>query len=100
MGEDRNGREQRADRTDKDAYKDPPPGGKHAEACYFHFPNQYENSRCVEYIKLDPQNRKLEVLLNCSGEAVKTEPGGEILFARNYHDNILEPKGTLIRKKG
>lgn len=73
------------------------------EACrslYFHFPNQYENSRCVEYIKLDSQNRKLEVLLNCSREAVKTEPGGEILFARNYHDNILEPKGTLIRKSG
>ena len=72
------------------------------EACrslYFHFPNKYENRRCVEYIKLDSGNRKLEVLLNCSGADVETEPGGEILFARNYHDNILEPKGTLIRKK-
>ena len=53
----------------------------------------------MEYIKLDSGNRKLEVLLNCSGADVETEPGGEILFARNYHDNILEPKGTLIRKK-
>ena len=72
------------------------------EACrslYFHFPNKYENRRCVEYIKLDSGNRKLEVLLNCSGADVETEPGGEILFVRNYHDNILEPKGTLIRKK-
>ena len=66
---------------------------------YFHFPNQYENRRCVEYVKLDGENRKLEVLLNCSEEAVKTEPGAEVLFSRNYHDGILEPKGTLIRRK-
>ena len=73
------------------------------EACrslHFHFPNQYENRRCVEYIKLDAQNRKLEVVLNCSGEEVETEPGGDILFSRNYRNNILGPKGTLIRKIG
>lgn len=73
------------------------------EACrslHFHFPNQYENRRCVEYIKLDAQNRELEVVLNCSGEEVETEPGGDILFSRNYRDNILGPKGTLIRKIG
>lgn len=73
------------------------------EACrslHFHFPDQYENRRCVEYIKLDAQNRKLEVVLNCSGEEVETEPGGDVLFSRNYRDNILGPKGTLIRKIG
>ena len=73
------------------------------EACrslHFHFPNQYENRRCVEYIKLDAQDRKLEVVLNCSGEEVETEPGGDILFSRNYRNNILGPKGTLIRKIG
>lgn len=73
------------------------------EACrslHFHFPDQYENRRCVEYIKLDAQDRKLEVVLNCSGEEVETEPGGDILFSRNYRDNILGPKGTLIRKIG
>ena len=73
------------------------------EACrslHFHFPDQYENRRCVEYIKLDAQNRELEVVLNCSGEEVRTEPGGDILFSRNYRDNILGPKGTLIRKIG
>ena len=73
------------------------------EACrslHFHFPDQYENRRCVEYIKLDAQNRELEVVLNCSGEEVRTEPGGDVLFSRNYRDNILGPKGTLIRKIG
>ena len=73
------------------------------EACrslHFHFPDQYENRRCVEYIKLDAQDRKLEVVLNCSGEEVETEPGGDILFSRNYRNNILGPKGTLIRKIG
>ena len=73
------------------------------EACrslHFHFPDQYENRRCVEYIKLDAQNRKLEVVLNCSGEEVEAEPGGDILFSRNYRNNILGPKGTLIRKIG
>ena len=73
------------------------------EACrslLFHYPDQYDNRRCVEYIKLDAQNRKLEVVLNCSGEEVETEPGGDVLFSRNYRDNILGPKGTLIRKIG
>ena len=73
------------------------------EACrslHFHFPNQYENRRCVEYIKLDAQDGKMEVVLNCSGEEVETEPGGDILFSRNYRNNILGPKGTLIRKIG
>ena len=73
------------------------------EACrslHFHFPDQYENRRCVEYIKLDAQDGKMEVVLNCSGEEVETEPGGDILFSRNYRDNILGPKGTLIRKIG
>ena len=73
------------------------------EACrslHFHFPDQYENRRCVEYIKLDAQDGKMEVVLNCSGEEVETEPGGDVLFSRNYRDNILGPKGTLIRKIG
>ncbi len=73
------------------------------EACrslHFHFPDQYENRRCVEYIKLDAQDGKMEVVLNCSGEEVETEPGGDILFSRNYRNNILGPKGTLIRKIG
>ena len=42
----------------------------------------------------------MEVVLNCSGEGVETEPGGDILFSRNYRNNILGPKGPLIRKIG
>ena len=65
---------------------------------YFHFPGNYKNPRCVEYIKLDSRGRKIEVVLNCSGEDVHTAPGGEILFARNFSDSVLKPKGTLIRR--
>ena len=65
---------------------------------HFHFPDQYGNRRCVEYIKLDDENRKIQVLLNCSGEDVHTAPGGEVLFARNFSDGVLKPKGTLIRR--
>ena len=71
------------------------------EACrslHFHFPDQYGNRRCVEYIKLDDENRKIEVLLNCSDEDVHAAPGGEVLFARNFSDGVLKPKGTLIRR--
>ena len=65
---------------------------------HFHFPNQYGNRRCVEYIKLDSRGRKIEVVLNSSGEDEDTAPGGEILFARNFSDSVLKPKGTLIRR--
>ena len=65
---------------------------------HFHFPDRYGNRRCVEYIKLDDENRKIQVLLNCSDEEVHTAPGGEVLFARNFSDGVLKPKGTLIRR--
>lgn len=73
---------------------------KKEEACrslYFHFPQKYPQKRCVEYIKLDADGRQVEVLLNCSGEKMKVEKGGKILFARNYEDGVLLGKGTLIR---
>ena len=66
---------------------------------HFHFPNQYPDRRCVEYIKLDPDNRELEVVLNCSDGPLNVGEGGEILFARKYDRGILEKNGTLIRKK-
>ena len=65
---------------------------------HFHFPGNYENPRCVEYIKLDEAERKTEVLLNCSEEPVEVKGTGEILFARNYQNGILEKNGTLIRR--
>ena len=65
---------------------------------HFHFPNHYEGSRCVEYIKLDSENRELEVILNCSDEPATVGDGGEILFSRNYDSGTLEKNGTLIRR--
>ena len=44
------------------------------------------------------QGRKTEVLLNCSDETVKVGGTGEVLFARNYQNGILEKNGTLIRR--
>ena len=65
---------------------------------HFHFPGNYENPRCVEYIKLDEAERKTEVLLNCSEEPVEVKGTGEVLFARNYLNGMLEKNGTLIRR--
>ena len=65
---------------------------------HFHFPGRYENRRCAEYIKLDEEGRKTEVILNCSDEAAKVGEAGEVLFARNYQNGILEKNGTLIRR--
>lgn len=65
---------------------------------HFHFPNRYENRRCVEYIKLDEEGRRIEVVLNCSGEAVRVWDTGEVLFARNFRDGMLGVRGTLIRR--
>ncbi|MBM6752164.1 glycoside hydrolase family 13 protein [Mediterraneibacter glycyrrhizinilyticus] len=65
---------------------------------HFHFPGNYENPRCVEYIKLDEEGQKTEILLNCSEVPVKVKGTGEVLFARNYQNGILEKNGTLIRR--
>ena len=65
---------------------------------HFHFPGRYENRRCAEYIKLDEEGRNTEVILNCSDEAAKVGEAGEVLFARNYQNGILEKNGTLIRR--
>lgn len=65
---------------------------------HFHFPGNYENPRCVEYIKLDEAGRKTEILLNCSEEPVEVKGTGEVLFARNFQNGILEKNGTLIRR--
>lgn len=65
---------------------------------HFHFPNAYEESRCVEYIKLDDSGKKLEVLLNCSEQEIRVRGDGEILFSRKYRDGTLGRNGTLIRK--
>ena len=65
---------------------------------HFHFPNSYKNERCVEYIKLDEDGNKIQILLNASDKNVEVKQAGEILFARQYHENVLGVNGTLIRR--
>ena len=67
---------------------------------HFHFPNTYENGRCVEYVKIDEEGNKIEILLNASNENVRVKGEGEILFARKFDGDILGANGTLIRKIG
>lgn len=75
---------------------------KQEDACrslYFHFPYEYPQRRCVEYIKLDKEGKKLEVLLNCSMAEIPVKEEGEILFSINYSDGVLGKNGTLVRRK-
>ena len=75
---------------------------KREEACrslYFHFPGEYPQERLVEYIKLESENRKLEILLNCGEDAVSVKEEGEVLFSRKYENGVLGKNGTLIRRK-
>ena len=46
----------------------------------------------MDYIKLDEQNQKTEVLLNCSEDSIKVEEQGEVLFARGYMNGSLAKK--------
>lgn len=54
----------------------------------------------VEYVKIDEEGNKIEVLLNASNENVRVKGEGEILFARKFDGDILGANGTLIRKIG
>lgn len=68
------------------------------KSLHFHFPNEYDNRRCVQYIKLDKEQNKTEVLINCSEEPVQAGIKGEVLFGRRFEGGMLLPKGTLIRR--
>ena len=66
---------------------------------YFHFPDEIEDPRCIEYIKLGEDGEQLLVLLNGSDNDIAVAKGGEVLFSRNYGNNVLAPKGILIRRE-
>ena len=65
---------------------------------HFHFPHNYENDRCVEYIKIDEDGNSMEVLINASKNSIKIHFGKEVLFSRNFDGEVLEANGTLIRR--
>ena len=65
---------------------------------YFHFPDNYENERCVEYIKIDEDGNSMEVLINASNNPIKINSGKEILFSRKFDGEVLGANGTLIRR--
>lgn len=65
---------------------------------YFHFPDEVDCARCAEYIKLDEDGNKTEVLLNCGEAAVTIHDAGEVLYSRKFADGKLEKNGTLIRR--
>ena len=65
---------------------------------HFHFPHNYDNDRCVEYIKIDEDGNSMEVLINASENPIKIDMGKEILFSRKFDGEVLEANGTLIRR--
>lgn len=71
---------------------------KACTSLHFHFPHIYENERCVEYIKIDEEGERIEVLINASDKDVKVNEAGEVLFARKFEGDILGINGTLIRR--
>lgn len=62
----------------------------------FHFPNQVEDDRMIEYVKLDGE-AYLEVYLNCGSNRVEIGQKKGVLFSRHYENGTLLPKGVLIR---
>ena len=63
----------------------------------FHFTNEIDNSRVLEYIKIDDQdNKKIAVILNCDDKAVEVKKSGKVILSHLYKDNILEVGGILI----
>ena len=65
---------------------------------HFHFPHNYNNDRCVEYIKIDEDGNSIVVLLNASENPIKINSGKEILFSRKFDGEVLGANGTLIRR--
>lgn len=64
----------------------------------FHFPAEYENPRVIHFTKVGWVDNYVEVIINCSEEAVKVSEGGEILFERHFKDGELLQNGILFRK--
>lgn len=65
---------------------------------HFHFLSDNQKKRVIRYIKIDDNHQKIEVLLNCSEEAISIEQEGKKLFSFLEEEFILQPKGIYIRQ--
>jgi len=63
----------------------------------FHFPNDVDNRRMVEYIKIN-ENDRIKVLLNCDTVSVRVDipDGAELLYERKYKKGALDKGGVMI----
>ncbi|OON93422.1 MAG: alpha-glycosidase [Candidatus Epulonipiscioides saccharophilum] len=71
---------------------------KAARSLHYHFQNNYANSRCVEYIRLDENVPNLKIVLNCSKEIVNIVHTDKVLFENGFIDGQLKSDGVVIFK--
>lgn len=65
----------------------------------FHFPHNFENPRVIDFMKLGyGQEDYIEVILNCSKEAIPVTEEGKELLTLHYENGVLGENGILIRK--
>lgn len=64
----------------------------------FHFPNEFENPRVIQFRKMGWENNYLEVIINCSEEDVDIPFRGRTLLERHYIDTTLLSNGILVRR--
>lgn len=70
----------------------------HPAACsdHFHFTNEIDEKRVIEYIKTDDDQQQIQIFVNASCKAVSIAPKNCVLCSRKYIDHTLEPGGFLI----
>ena len=62
----------------------------------FHFPNEIEDSRVIEFMKLSDEE-VVRIDLNCGQNQVAIDVDvDKILYKRDYENGVLAPKGILI----
>ncbi len=64
---------------------------------HYHFLDDINHSRVIQYIKTDDYFRQIEVILNCSDRNIEVKPKGNLLFSHLSDGYILKPKGIHIQ---
>jgi glycosidase len=65
---------------------------------HFHFLEDEQNKRVIRYIKIDEEDKQIEVLLNCSPYPILVEQKGKKLFGFLEENCILQSKGIYIQQ--